>query len=251
VKDLPGQGGRKGTVERGVQHVGGHERRDPRACGAPEREQLPAEKRLPSRADDRKRFVGVDGGIPVSREMLPYREDSPGERPSRECDPESGCGFGVPGEGAVPDHGVFGVAVHVEYRREVHVDPDRSEFGGGRGAHALGDGFVPAAEEGTGAGRGKAGERGFPEPRHAAPLLVDGDQRERVAAARGGPDLAAQTADLGGGIDVPREQDDAADLPAGEPPRKRFGERLPFEADPEGGGDGVGALHETECITGS
>jgi len=243
VKDLPGQGGRHGAVERGVHHVGGHERRDPCARGAAEREQFAAEERLPSGADDRQRIVRVGGRIPVTREMFPDREDPPGERTPRESDSESGNGVRVPGEGAVPDHGISGVAVHVEDRREVHVDPDRAEFGGGRGAQPFRHGFAPATEEGAGAGRGKPGERGILEPRHAASLLVDGDQREGIAAACGRSDLAAQSAHLGGGIDVPGEQDHTADLPASEPPRQRGRERLPVEPDPEGGGDGFSMFH--------
>jgi len=73
VKDLPGQGGRKGAVERGVHHVGGHERRDPRARGAEEGEQLAAKERLPSRADDRRLFMGVGGRVAVPREMFSDR----------------------------------------------------------------------------------------------------------------------------------------------------------------------------------
>jgi len=57
VKDLPGQGGRQGAVERGVHHVGGHERRDPGARGAAEGEQFAAKERLPPSADDRQFFV--------------------------------------------------------------------------------------------------------------------------------------------------------------------------------------------------
>ena len=89
---------------------------------------------------------------------------------------------------------------------------------------------------------GKRGERRILEPRHAASLLVDGDQREGIAAARGGSDLAAQGAHLGGALDVAGEEDDAADLPACEPSRQRGGERLPLEADPQGGGDGFRSI---------
>lgn len=217
--------------------MGGHERRDPRARGPSEGEQLAAKERPPSRPDDRQLFVGVGGRVPVAREMFPDRKDPPGERSLRERDPESGHGVRVPGEGAVADHRVCRVAVHVEDRGEVHVDPDRAEFGGGRGAHALRQALVSATEEGAGPGRGKPGERGFLETRHAASLLVDGDQREGIAAARGGSDLAAQSAHLGGALDVAGVEDDAADLPARQPSRKRSGKRLPVEAGPQGGGE--------------
>jgi len=164
--------------------------------------------------------------------MFPDREDTPGERSPGERDPEGGHGARVPGEGAVPDHGVFRIAVHVEDRGEVHVDPCRAKFGGGRGADGFRHVLVTATEEGAGAGGRKPGERRILQPRHTASLLVDGDQREGVAAACGGSDLAAQSAHLGGGIDVPGEQDDAADLPGREPSRQRGRERLSVEADP-------------------
>jgi hypothetical protein len=237
VKDLPGQGGRHGAVERGVHHVGGHERRDPRAGGAAEGEQFAAKERLPSRQGDRELFMGVGGRVPVAREMFPDREDPPGERSPGERDPEGGDDGRILREGAVPDHRIRRVADHVEYRREVHVDPDGAELGGGRRAKGFRHGLVPAAEEGAGPGRWKPGKRGVLEPRHAASLLVDRDQREGIAAARGGTDLAAQGTHLGGALDVAVEEDDAADLPACEPSRQQGWERLPFEADPQGGGD--------------
>lgn len=201
--------------------MGGHERRDPRARGAAEGEQFAAKERLPSRPDDRQLFVRVGGRVPVAREMFPYREDPPGERSLRERDPESGRGVRVFGKGAVPDHPVARVAGHVEDRSEVHVDSHRPKLGGDRSAQPFRHGLVPAAEEGAGAGGWKPGERRILEPLHTAPLLVDGDQREGIAAARGGPDLAAQFAHLGGSFDVAGEEDDAADLPAREPSRHR------------------------------
>ena len=214
MKDLPGQGGRQGIVERGVHHVGGHERRDPRARGAAEGKQFAAKERLPSRLDDRQFHVGVGGRVPVAWEMFPDREDPPGERSLRERDPEGGRGVRVLGEGAVPDHWVARVAVHIEDRGEVHVDPDRPKLGGGRGADGFRHGLVPAAEQGAGAGRGKPGERRILQPRHTASLLVDGDQREWIPTAGGGSDPMAQSAYLGGALDVAGVEDDAADLPA-------------------------------------
>jgi len=212
--------------------VGGHERRDPRAGGAAEGEEFAAKERFLPRPDDGKFEVGVGGGVAVPGEMFPDREDPPGERPLRERDPESGRGAGIIGEGAIPDHRVRRVAVHVEDRGEVHVDPHRAELGGGRRADGFRHVHIPATEEGAGAGRRKPGERGFLEPRHTASLLVDGDQREGIAAARGGSDLAAQSAHLGGALDVACVEDDAGDLPAREPPRQRGRERLPVESDP-------------------
>jgi len=106
VKDLPGQGGRKAAVERGVHHVGGHERRDPRARGAAEGEQFPAQERLPSRADDRQLFMGVGGRVAVPGEMFSDREDPTGQQTFRERDPESGHGARISGKGAVADHRV-------------------------------------------------------------------------------------------------------------------------------------------------
>lgn len=229
--------------------MGGHERRNPRARGTAEGEQFAAKERLPSRPDDRQLFVGVGGRVSVAREMLPDGEDPPGERSLRERDPEGGRDVRVFGEGAVPDHRVARVAVHVEDRGEVHVDPHRPQFGGRRGAHALRDGLVPATEEGAGAGRGKPGKRRFLEPRHAPSLLVDGDQREGIAGARGGSDLTGQGAHLGGAFDIAGIEDDAADLAPREPSRKRSGKRLPFKADPQGGGDAFGSLsHRTETL---
>jgi len=246
VKDLPGQGGRQGAVEGRVQHVGGHERRDPRARGPSEGEQLAAKERPPSRPDDRQLFMGVGGRVPVTREMFPDREDPPGERSLRERDPEGSRGVRLFGEGAVPDHRVARVAVHVEDRGEVHVDPNRPKLGGGRRADGFGHGLVPAAEEGAGAGGWKPGERRIDQPRHAASLLVDGDQRKGIAATGGGSDLAAQSAHLCGAFDVAGEEDDAPDLARLEPPRKRGGKRLPVEADPQGGGDALSKFHGME-----
>ena len=246
MKDLPRQRGRQGAVERRVQHVGGHERRDSRARGAAEGEQFAAKERLSSRPDDRQLFMGVGGRVAVAREMFPDRQDPPGERTLREGDPERGRSVRVFGECAVPDHPVARVAGHIEDRGEVHVDPHRPQLSGDCGTHALRHGFVPAAEEGAGAGGWKPGKRRILEPLHTAPLLVDGDQRDGIAAARGGPDLAAQSAHLGGSFDVTGEEDDAADLPACEPSRQRGWKRLPVEADPQWGGDGVTMFHGME-----
>ena len=171
--------------------MGGHERRDPRARGAAEGEEFAAKERPPSCQDDGQFFVGIGGRVPMPREMFPDGEDPPGERSPRERDSEGGRGVRVVGEGAVTDHGVVRVAVHVEDRGEVHVDPHRPQFGGRRGAHALRHGFVPATEEGAGAGRGEPGERWFLEPRNSPSLLVDGDQGEGIATSGGGSDLAA------------------------------------------------------------
>ena len=224
--------------------MGGHERRYPRARGAAEGEQFAAKERLPSRPDDRQLIVGVGGRVPVARKMFSGREDPPGERSLREGDPESGRGVRVPGEGAVPDHRVRRVAVHVEDRCEVHVDPHRPKFGGDRRADGFRHGLVPTTEEGAGACRGKMREGRLPEARHTASLLVDRDQREGISAACGGSDPAAQFAHPGGAFDVAGKEDDAADLAPGEPPRQRAGQRFPVEADPEGGGEcALSGLH--------
>lgn len=182
--------------------MGGHERRDPRARGAAEGEQLAAEERPHSRPDDRQLLVGVGGRVPVTREMFSDRKNPPGERTLRERDPEGSRGTRVFGEGTVPDHRIARVAAHVEDRGEIHVDPHRPKLCGGSRAERFRHGLVPAAEQGAGAGRGKPGKRGFLEPRHAPSLLVDGDQRKGVAPAGGGSDLAAKGAYLGGALDV-------------------------------------------------
>ena len=249
MENRAGEGGRERAVEGRVHDVRGHDRRDPGAHGAAEGKQFAAKERLLPRPDDGKVDVGVGGGVAVSGEMLCDGEDPPGERSPGERDPEGGRDGRVIGKGTVPDHRVGRVAVHVEDRGEVHVDPHGAELGGGRGAGGFRHVLVPATEEGAGAGGWKPGERGVLEPRHAASLLVDGDQREGIGAARGGSDLAAQSAHLGGGFDVPGEQDDAADLPACEPSRQGGRERLPVEADPQGGGDGFRSiLHRPENL---
>jgi hypothetical protein len=249
VKDLPGQGGRKSMVERRVHHVRGHERGDFCARGATEGEQFAEKERPLPCPDDGQFLVGVGGRVAVPREMFSDRQDPPGERSPRESDSECGRNGRVIGKGAVADHRVCRVAVNIEDRREVHVDPNRPQLGGGRRARTLRHGFVPATEEGAGAGRRKPGERGFLEPRHAASLLVDGDQREGIPPAGGGSDFSAKGAHLGGAFDVAGVEDDAADLPAGEPSQRRCRKRLPVEADPEGGGDAVSMLHAMETLS--
>jgi len=234
VKDLPRQRGRESAVENRIHDVRRHQRRDLRARGAPEGEQFAAKERLPSRTDDRQLLVGVGGCVPVPRKMFPDGEDPPGERSFREGDGEGGRGVGIVGEGAVPDHRIERVAVDVEDRGEVHVDPDRPEFGGDRGAQPFRHRLVPAAEEGAGAGRGEPGERGLLQAGHPPSLLVDGDQRQGVPPAGGGADLAAQGAHLRGAPDVAGVEDDAPDLAPGKPPRKLRGKGLPLEADPQG-----------------
>jgi hypothetical protein len=191
VEDLPGKGGRQSVIERGVHHVSGHQGRDTGARGAAEGDQFAAKERLSRRPDDRQFFVGVGGRVPVTREMFPDRQDPTGERSLRERDPEGGRVFRVRGERPVSDHGVARVAVHVEDRGEVYVDPHRAELGGGRRADGFRHRLVSAAEEGAGTGGGKPGKRRVLEPRHTASLLIDGDQWEGIAAARGGSDLAA------------------------------------------------------------
>lgn len=251
MENRAGQGGGERAIEGRVHDVRGHDRRERGAHGAAEGEQFAAKERLPPRPDDGKVEVGVGGCVAVPGEMFCHGEDPPGERSPGERDPEGGRGGRVIGKGTVPDHRVGRVAVHVEDRGEVHVDPNGAEFGGGRRADGFRHVLVPATEEGAGAGGREPGERRILQSRHTPPLLVDGDHREGIPATRGGSDLAAQPAHLGGGIDVPGEQDDAADLPAREPPGQRGGERLPVEADPQGGGGVLSRLHGMEFSMGS
>jgi len=238
-EDPPRQRRRGFRVQRPVDHVGGHQRRDPRADGAAERKQFPGEEHRRGRPHHGQFLVGIGGGVAVPREMLPHRENAPGEAPFVEGDAQPGDGFRVAGERPVPDHGVARIRVHVQDGGKIDVDPDGAELRRRRGAHRRGDLLVAAAEEGARAGRREPGEGRVLQARHAAPLLVDGDQRPRVPLSGGGTDFAAQGAQLGGALDVPRVQDDAARLAPGEQPRKRRGEGLPLEAQPQGGGDGV------------
>jgi len=152
VENRAGQCGRERAVEGRVHDVRGHDRRDPGAHGAAEGEQFAAKERFLPHPDGGKVEVGVDGGVAVPGEMFRDGEDPPGERSPGERDPEGGRDGRVVGKGPVPDHRVGRVAVHVEDRGEVHVDPHGAEFGGGRGTDGFRHALVPAAEKGAGAG---------------------------------------------------------------------------------------------------
>jgi len=171
--------------------------------------------------------------------MLPHGQDAALHQPRGEGQPQARGGLRVAGEGAVPDHGVVRVAVDVQHGGEVDVDADGAQFGADGLTEGPGAFRLPAFQERACARGGKARKVGLPEARDPAPFLVHRDERARGLPARRGADLAAQCADLGGRLDVSGEEHDAADLAAGEPPRKRRGERRPLEPHPQRRGDRI------------
>ncbi len=145
--------------------------------------------------------------------MLERRGDAPfaqadGEGGS-EAAGERGVGSVGPAEAACPAPR----PAEVHDRREVHVHPDVAQARAGRPTLAPGQrGVAGAAER-----RGRAGRRAG-QALHQAALLVDHHEQRRIAESTRPADgleateLAAQRRP---GADVPREEDDAADLAPG------------------------------------
>jgi len=134
-EDLFRQRGGELAIQRGVEHMGGHERGNPCTNGATERVEVPPAERVPGAAYYGKHLVGICRGTAVPREVLPDRDHPPGENASEKGDPEAGGLRRIVRQCPVPDHRVFRVAVHIQDRGEVDIDPHgaqlfRHHFGG-------------------------------------------------------------------------------------------------------------------------
>jgi len=206
-EDLLRQCGGELAIQRGVEHVGCHERGNPCTNGATERVEVSPAKRVPGASYDGKHLVGICCGVAVPREVLPDREYPVGQNSAQEGDPQLCRGMRVRGKGPVPDYGVNRVAVDVEDGGEVDVDPDGTQFRPDRLADGLRHARSTAAEQGVAPGRGKAGKSGCREAHHPATFLVDGDERSGTFLPGGGADLPAQIPDLAGTLHVSREKD--------------------------------------------
>jgi hypothetical protein len=155
-----------------------------------------------------QRHVAVEAGVPVSREVLAAGDDRVVVEPTDDRSAEVRDLGRIRRDRAIADDRVLGVAVDVEHRREVQVEPRGGELPATHGAHLVGEGHrVDHAELRH---LREDGER-LRQPMHRAPLLVDADERRDTAAER--PELLRQIQDLIELLEVPAEQDDAAEAP--------------------------------------
>jgi hypothetical protein len=144
--------------------------------------------------------MGVDRGVAVPGEVLHARADAGGLQPGD-------VGLGVPrdeqrvsAEGPHTDHRVVRVAVDVDDRGRVEVDPGSEQLPTDRPSDRLGEHDIVDATQ-----RGVAGVRaalGLVQPRDVATLLVGRDQHVR----RDGAHRRRQGRELVGRGDVRAEQ---------------------------------------------
>jgi len=127
-EDLFRQRGGELAIERGVEHVGGHERGNPCTNGTTERMEISPYKRVPGAAYYGKHLVGICRGTAVPREVLPDRDHPPGENAAEKGDPEAGDLRRIVRQRPVPDHRVFRVAVHIQDRGKVYIDPHGAQL---------------------------------------------------------------------------------------------------------------------------
>jgi hypothetical protein len=73
-EDLFRQSGGELAIQRGVEHVGGHEGGNPCTNGATERVEVSPEERVPGASYDGKHLVGICCGTAVTREVLSDRD---------------------------------------------------------------------------------------------------------------------------------------------------------------------------------
>ncbi len=213
------QGGGLRRVERRQEHVRGHHGDAAGLDGCPERDQLASPQSLRWDVDGRQGEVRVDGRVAVTGEVLRTRTDAG----RLEAGDEGG---GVPGdqarvraEAAYADHRVVRVAVDVDDRREVEVDPGRRERRSDRARDALGEvEVVHRAECGIARVRRSVGHV---QPGDVAGLLIDGDEDVRAHRVhRGG-----QRREVVGRADVGAERADRAQAALEQP-------RCPLAAAP-------------------
>src|SRR5205823_7058708 len=104
AQEVAADGGREGGgaagVERGIDDVRRHQRRDAGGDGARERDQLERGERAPRAADARENEVRVAGARAVAGEVLPAGEHAGAPEPARQRDAEAGEPRGVGPAGA-------------------------------------------------------------------------------------------------------------------------------------------------------
>src|SRR4051794_12243785 len=109
--------------------------------------------------------------------MLAAREHTLALEPLRESRAELSDLHRVPRERAIADHGVVRVAVHIQNRRKIDVEPDRTQL---RTENATGSARESRVTDVTErAHRRELHHRG-PEPHDAAALLVHREERPRM-----------------------------------------------------------------------
>ena len=158
---------------------------------------------------DRQLDVRVGSDVAVTGKMFADRGHAAGAQPRMQRAAEMRDGIGIAVECAIADDGARAM-VEIEHRREAEVDAVGAQLRGDGPAEARRlpgrrrDVAVPLLAQ-----RAHRGDRreSLPEPLHAPPFVVDGDQQVRRAhgANRGG-----KRSELRRRFEIAREQDHAA-----------------------------------------
>ena len=186
-----------------------HDRFEPALHQRAERNEILGGDRGERALVDRQVRVRIGGHVPMSGKVLADAGHPSGVQPVEESRGEMRDGIGVAMEGPVADHGA-GAVVEIEHRREAEVDAMGAQLAGQHEAQprrlARGAGHVALPELAQRAHRRYRGEA-VAEALHAAALVIDGDEQLRRAQRA---DLGRQRLQLRRGLEVPREQYDAA-----------------------------------------
>ena len=204
VHDGTGEGGRVLRIERGYQHVGGHQSRDARRDGRSKRNQLDGVQAVRRMVDHRQFHVRVGAGVAVAGKVLAAGRHAVGLQCPDNHGPQPRHLIRALRQRPVADHRVLKVRVNVEHRRKVEGDADRRQLGRERRREPLGQRLVAATTQRR---HGRPFGKRRAEPRDAPTLLVDAHPRGPFAPERVG--IVRQLGYLFGRLDVAGEKNDA------------------------------------------
>ena len=201
------QRGRLLFVERGDQHVRGHDEGDPRANGLAERHELDASEPVWRMLDDREVEVRVDRRVAMSREMLATRRDAIVLQPADDRCAERRHHLGRFGERAIADDRILRVGMDVEDGRVIERDADRLQLRRQRRGERAASAGSPLRPSMAIGGHSVNGARSrATRPPSWSTLTQSGNSAASVLR------VARELGHLLGRFDVAAKQDDAAEL---------------------------------------
>ena len=194
-------------VVRGNQDVRRHDRRHIGLDRRTERHELHRIESIWRVLDERELVMRICRGVAVSREMLaaggyPFPLQRGDDDPAKPRDI-----FSPFGQGAIADHRVAGIRMDVEDWCVVQRDPYRLQLGRQRLRKSLGQALVSAAPERD--HRRPQRERRT-QPRDTPALLVHAHPQRQLSSQR--LRFTRDICDLVGRFDVPREQNNPAEV---------------------------------------
>ena len=195
------------VIERRDQQVRGHDAGNTRGNRRLERHELDCLQPVGRMLDERHFVMGVDTGIAVAGKMLAAGGDALPLQGPDDDRAEPGDVLRSPGQGPIANHGILRIGENVEHRSEVEGDAHGAKLGGQGSRKPLRQFLVTTPPERV---HGRPQRERRPEPRHAAPLLIDADPERELPRQR--LRLARDLGDLLRGLDVAREEDDAAEI---------------------------------------